>query len=88
MLFATAAQFLFMLQQLQVLQFTAKSIIRRLLEVLKDKSHPEYETYQEWLPEGFNPDHFPLEKINAELESFGAWHRKHPRKKSTPWHQI
>jgi hypothetical protein len=59
-----------------------------LLEVLKDKSHPEYETYQEWLPEGFNPHHFPLEKINAELESFGAWHRKHPRKKSTPWHQI
>lgn len=59
-----------------------------LLEVLKDKSHPEYEEYIAWLPTGFRPDSFPLEATNKELKAFGAWHRKHPRKKSTPWHRI
>ena len=59
-----------------------------LLEILKDQSHPEYEEYEEWLPEGFKPDYFPLDAINKELKAFGEWHRKHPRKKSTPWHQI
>lgn len=59
-----------------------------LLEILKDKKHPEYEDYKEWLPKGFKPHVFPLKAVNAELASFGAWHRKHPRKKSTPWHFI
>lgn len=59
-----------------------------LLEILKDPSHPEYDEYIEWLPSGFNPDHFSLEAVNTELKKFGAWHRKHPRMKSTPWHQL
>lgn len=59
-----------------------------LLEVLKDKNHPEYESYKEWLPKGFKPNIFPIKAVNEELVTFGAWHRKHPRKKSTPWHII
>jgi hypothetical protein len=59
-----------------------------LLEILKDKNHPEYEGYKEWLPRGFKPNIFPLKAVNEELVTFGAWHRKHPRKKSTPWHII
>ena len=60
----------------------------QLLEILKDPSHPEYDGYIQWLPNGFDPDHFPGQAINEELEKFGTWHRKHPRKRSTPWHQI
>lgn len=59
-----------------------------LLEILKDESHPEYEEYIDWLPGEFDPDYFPVKAVNQELKSFGEWHRKHPRKKSTPWHQI
>ncbi len=59
-----------------------------MLDILKNPSHPEYEEYMEWLPEGFNPASFSPESVNKELEKFGAWHRKHPRKKSTPWHQL
>lgn len=59
-----------------------------LLETLKDPSHPEYEEWIQWLPEGFDPEYFPIREINKELKEFGAWNRKHPRKRSTPWHQI
>jgi len=61
---------------------------RGLGDVYKRQKHPEYEDYKEWLPKGFKPHVFPLKAVNAELASFGAWHRKHPRKKSTPWHFI
>jgi len=40
------------------------------------------------LPSGFNPNYFSKDAVNKELEKFGVWHRKHPRKKSTPWHQL
>lgn len=36
-----------------------------LPEILKGSSHPEYDEYIEWLPQGFNPDPFlwkPLTK--------------------------
>lgn len=59
-----------------------------MLEVLADPKHPEYEGWNNWLPEGFQPDKFPLDEINKELKKFGAWNIKHPSKKSTPWHQI
>ncbi len=59
-----------------------------LLEVIKDPKDPDYEDMKEWLPEDFDPAFFDLESTNAELEEFGKWHRKHPRAKSTPWHQI
>jgi hypothetical protein len=59
-----------------------------LLEVLADPKHPEYEGWKNWLPEGFQPDKFPLDEVSKELKEFGAWNIKHPRKKSTPWHQI
>lgn len=59
-----------------------------LLEILKNPSHPEYRDYREWLPQRFNPNRFSLDAVNKELKKFGAWHRKHPRMKSTPWHQL
>ncbi len=59
-----------------------------LLTVLKDPTHPEYDGFINWLPDGFDPYHFSVETVNTELKKFGAWHRKHPRKKSTPWHQL
>ena len=59
-----------------------------LLEILKDTTHLEHDEYVEWLPPGFNPNYFSKDAINKELEKFGAWHKKHPRKKSTPWHQL
>lgn len=36
----------------------------------------------------YDPEFFPIKETNAELALFGAWHKKHPRAKSTPWHQI
>jgi hypothetical protein len=59
-----------------------------LLDILKDPDHSEYDGYIEWLPDGFNPDHFSKQAVNEELERFGIWHRKYPKKKSTPWHLI
>lgn len=59
-----------------------------MLEAVKDKKHPEYQMYRQWLSPDFRADFFPITAINDELKKFGAWHRKHPRKKSTPWHMI
>lgn len=59
-----------------------------MLEVLADPRHLEYEGWKNWLPEGFQSDKAPLDEINKELKKFGAWNIKHPRKSSTPWHQI
>lgn len=58
-----------------------------MLEVLADPKHPEYEGWKNWLPEGFQSDKAPLDETNKELKKFGTWNIKHPRKKSTPWHQ-
>lgn len=59
-----------------------------LLKILKNPKHPEYESWQEWLPPGFNPASFYIDIVNFELAKFAVWHRKHPRARSTPWHQI
>lgn len=59
-----------------------------LLEILKNPEDPEYDSWLQWLPNGFSPAVFDIDKVNTELAKFGAWHRKHPRAKATPWHQI
>lgn len=61
------------------------------LEGVKDPNHPARELY--WIdttPEEieFDPDFFGIDEVNKELEKFGKWHQKHPRKKSTPWHRV
>ncbi len=59
-----------------------------LLKISKDPSHPEHDEYMQSFPPNFDPSFFPKEAIIQELQRFGAWHRKHPRKRSTPWHQL
>ncbi len=59
-----------------------------LLQILKDPNDPEYQDWMDWLPEGFEPYKFEQDAVNNELGLFGAWHKKHPRKKASPWHQI
>ena len=59
-----------------------------LVKVLKKPAHPDYKSWTNWLGDDFDPADFSIDSINGELAKFGAWHNKHPRKKSTPWHQI
>ncbi len=59
-----------------------------LVEIISDPTHSEYESWTTWLPDNYDPKVFPLEEVNEELAKFGAWHKKHPRKRSTPWHQV
>ena len=59
-----------------------------LLEILKKPSDPEYDSWMEWLPDGFDPTKFPKRSINSELKKFGKWHNKNPSAKSTPWHFV
>jgi len=46
-----------------------------LLAILKDPTHDEYESYREWLPEGFDPDRFDIEEVNASLDEIDVWRR-------------
>jgi hypothetical protein len=41
-----------------------------LLEILKDKKHPEYKETKTWLGRGYDPEKFDLEKVNKELPKF------------------
>ena len=59
-----------------------------MLKVLKKPTDPEYESWMEWLPKGFSPTRFDIDAVHTELGKFAVWHRRHPRAKSTPWHQI
>ncbi len=59
-----------------------------LLVIIKDPNHPEYEDWENWIPDEFTPNVFPRDAINKELKRFGAFRRKNPDAKSTPWHQI
>jgi len=61
-----------------------------MLEAQFDANHPDHWTYIgdsriEDLPD---PTFFDLVNTNKELGKFCTWRNKHPRKKSTPWHQI
>lgn len=61
------------------------------LEALKDPNHPDRFFWGDEPPESYedyNPEFFPIEEMNAELALFGAWHKKHPKARSTPWHII
>ena len=40
-----------------------------LIEIMKDKKHPEYQHYLEWLGGKYDPEYFDKEEINLELES-------------------
>ena len=60
-----------------------------MLEILKNPNHPDrFDFWGDEPPEDYDPTYFPIKEVNAELGRFGAWHKKHPRAKSTPWHQI
>jgi len=39
-----------------------------LLEIMKDKKHPEYRGMVEWLSEEYDPEYFDLEETNGELQ--------------------
>ena len=44
-----------------------------ILKIASNPKHPEYEDMMEWLPEGFDPEHFDLEETNEVLyETFTA----------------
>jgi len=38
-----------------------------LLEILKDKKHPEYKETKIWVGKNFKPEHFDKEKVNKKL---------------------
>jgi hypothetical protein len=38
------------------------------LEILKDKKHPHYKQTKIWMPRGYNPDKFNIDKINKKLD--------------------
>lgn len=38
-----------------------------MLEILKDPKHEEYKNYREWLDDGFDPEHFDVDKVNSRL---------------------
>ena len=59
-----------------------------MLKVLKKPNDPEYESWIRWLPDGYSPKFYDIHGVNTELAKFAVWHRRHPRAKSTPWHQI
>ncbi|MCJ7702903.1 MAG: plasmid pRiA4b ORF-3 family protein [Anaerolineales bacterium] len=38
------------------------------LEIMKDPAHDEYDSYIEWLGDGFDPEEFDIEEINQVLQ--------------------
>lgn len=40
----------------------------KLLEIIQDPAHQEYEMYTEWLPANFDPEYFDSAEINKTLE--------------------
>ncbi len=43
---------------------------QRLIEILKDTNHDEYEDYIEWVEDDFDPKHFDLKKLNDRFMKF------------------
>ncbi len=39
-----------------------------LVEIMKDKNHPEYLGMLEWLGEEYDPEYFNLKETNGELQ--------------------
>lgn len=48
----------------------------------------DYQDWVQWVPKDYDPNDFPIKEVNMELDKFGAWHKKHPKVKSTPWHRV
>ena len=44
-----------------------------LLDILKDKKHPEYRETKTWVGRNFNPEHFDREKVNKKLLSLDKY---------------
>ena len=38
-----------------------------MLEILKDKKHPEYKDLKKWVGNNFDPDYFNVEQVNQKL---------------------
>jgi hypothetical protein len=47
---------------------------QEMLEVIKDKDHPDYDSVMAWIGKNFNPDYFNIDEINEFLqeEDFGC----------------
>ena len=45
----------------------------QFLEIMKDKSHPERESYIEWYGSIYDPAHLDLKKINKELANLDQY---------------
>ena len=41
----------------------------RLLAVVKDPSHPEYEEMRDWVDDDFDPAQFDADKVNGRLRA-------------------
>ncbi len=44
----------------------------RLLKILSNPKHPEYDDMSEWIGEEFDPEEFDLEAVNKELREYTA----------------
>ena len=42
----------------------------KMIEVLKDSGHEDYEYYHEWAGDGFYPEGFDVDKVNGCLRKF------------------
>lgn len=60
------------------------------LQAEKDPNHPDHRRFlgDRWIEDLPDYTFFDLKEVSRELRKFSLWHSKHPRKKSTPWHQI
>lgn len=46
------------------------------LDILKDKTHPEYNEIAEWFDKTYKPEKFDKEEVNHQLENLGAYIQK------------
>ncbi|MCU0359627.1 MAG: plasmid pRiA4b ORF-3 family protein [Bacteroidia bacterium] len=46
-----------------------------MIEILQDKSHPEYKEFKRWVGPKYNPETFDLEKTNKSLRSLNRYIR-------------
>lgn len=51
---------------------------RELLDALNDTSHPEHDSFCEWLGDGFDAEHFSVGEVNRRLHSHRRSHRRRP----------
>jgi hypothetical protein len=44
-----------------------------LLEVMKDKKHPDYKDLRQWLPRGYDHQKFDMVKVNKQLDKLDRY---------------